>query len=224
MARYIGGTVLAPPRLGSALAAPIGLGLGLGLGVLLAVAPACGGRARVRGAPARPAEVLVEVLPRSASVTLDGNPLPPGGGTVPAPPEGDGAHVLAAAAEGYEPVERSLLDGDLAGARVAEVLRPRGFAAARALDYDDAEGLVLAAGFLARQGRGPDAVEYAERAVAIAPGAPETWRALGDAAARAGDGRRAAAAWTEYLRLAPQAPDAAEVAARIDETREDVAR
>ena len=206
--------MLAPPRLGCALAVPL----------LLAVAAACGGRARVRGVSARPVEVLVEVLPRSATVTLDGTPLPPGGGAVPAPPADEGAHVLAASAEGFEPVERTLLEDDLAGARIAEVLRPRGFAAARALDYDDAEGLVLASGFLARQGRGADAVEYAERAVALAPGAPEAWRALGDAAARAGEARRAVAAWGEYLRLAPQAPDAADVAARLDEAREDVAR
>ena len=204
--------MLATPRLGCALAVPLGLVL---------AASACGGRARVRGAEERPSEVLVEVLPRTAAITLDGAPLPSGGGAIPAPPPGDGAHVLAASADGYEPVERTLVDDDLAGARIAEVLRPLGLATARALDYDDPEGLVLAATFLVRQGRGADAVDFAGRAVAIAPAAPDAWRALGDAAARAGDPRRAVAAWTEYLRLAPHAPDAGEVAARLDEARED---
>jgi hypothetical protein len=187
----------------------------------LALALACAGAA----APAEEApapEVLVEVLPRSAEVTLDGRPLARGGGAAPAPEPG--RHVLAVAAEGYEPVERTLAEEDLAGVRVAEALRPLGFAAPRALDYDDAEGLALAAAFLARRGTARDAVDYAERALVLDRGVALAHRALGDAAAREGDRRRAVAAWTEYLRLAPGAPDAAEVAARVDGASEAAAR
>lgn len=188
-----------------------------------ALALACaGGRAAAPAEEAPAPEVLVEVLPRSADVTLDGRPLGRGGGAVPAPEPG--RHVLAVAADGYEPVERTLVEEDLAGVRVAEALRPLGFAAPRALDYDDAEGLALAAAFLARRGAARDASDYAERALVLDPGVALAHRALGDAAAREGDRRRAVAAWTEYLRLAPGAPDAAEVAARVDEAREAAAR
>lgn len=189
------------------------------LGGALALALAAGCGASRRGAPdeARPTEVLVEVLPRAADVTLDGVPLGPGSRSLAAPREGE--HVLAVAAEGYEPSTRELPEGDLAGARVAEALRPIGFAAARALDYDDAEGLALAAAFLAERGVARDSADYAERALALEPGLALAHRVRGDALARLGDVARAADAWAEYLRLAPEAPDAGAVAERLEAAR-----
>lgn len=185
--------------------------------LVLGLTAACGG-ARPAG-PAQPREMLVEVLPRGARLVLDGRPLGPGNRPLPAPPPG--GHVLRVEAEGYEPAERPLPDGDLAGVRVAEVLRPAGFAAARALDYDDPAPLALAASFLARRGSARDAADYAERALALDRGNALAHRALGDAWQRLGDRRRAADAWTEYLRLAPDAPDAREVSALVDEARGD---
>jgi tetratricopeptide (TPR) repeat protein len=162
----------------------------------------------------------VEVLPRDARLVLDGRAAGPGNRPLPAPPPGP--HVLRVEREGYEPAERELPDGDLGGVRVAEALRPAGFASARALDYDDAEVLALAAAFLARQGDARDASDYAERALALDRGLALAHRALGDARLRLGDRRRAADAWTEYLRLAPGAPDVREVSSLVDEARGDV--
>lgn len=201
----------APPRWGAA-------GRRLAGALALALAAACGGHRPAtveEGEP--PSEVLVEVLPRSAEVTLDGVPLGKGSKAVPAPPPGP--HVLAAAAEGYAPVERELPEVDLAGARVAAALRPLGLRTARELDFDDPEGLAEAAAFLAEEGDAADAVDYAERALALEPGLALAHRARGDALVRQGEGERAVAAWTEYLRLAPAAPDARRVARRIEEAR-----
>ncbi|HET9551495.1 MAG TPA: PEGA domain-containing protein, partial [Anaeromyxobacteraceae bacterium] len=69
-----------------------------------------------------PPELLVEVLPRLADVSLDGAPVGKGTRAVPAP--APGSHRLLVAAEGYEPAERPLPPGPLAGARVAVALRP----------------------------------------------------------------------------------------------------
>ncbi len=156
----------------------------------------------------------MEVLPRSARVTLDGRPLGEGSRVVKAPPPGE--HVLAVSADGYEPVERALTEDDLAGARVAAALRPRGFGAVRPVDYDDAETLALAAAFLLGSGAPRDAADYGERAVALDPGFPDAHRVLGDALHALGDRRRAATEWAEYLRLAPDAPDAARVSDRLE--------
>jgi hypothetical protein len=191
----------------------------LGGALALALAAACGPARRAAPGDGRPAEVLLEVLPRAARVTLDGVALGSGSRSVPAPPPGE--HVLAVSAEGYEPSERSLPERDLAGVRVAAALRPVGFEAAGALDYDEAEGLALAAAWLAERGGPRDAADYAERAIAIEPGLAFAHRARGDALARLGDTARAADAWAEYLRLAPHAPDARAVAQRLEGARED---
>jgi tetratricopeptide (TPR) repeat protein len=191
----------------------------LGGALALALVAGCGGAHR-RLAPDTPEDMLVEVLPRGARVSLDGAPLGRGSRATAAPPAGE--HVLSVEADGYEPGERALPDGDLAGIRVAVALRPSGFASARALDYDDADGLAAAAAFLEREGADRDAAEYAARAAALEPGLAVAHRVLGDALFRLGDGSRAVAAWSQYLRLSPDAPDAADVAERIDEARVDV--
>jgi len=195
-------------RLLAVLGAPVALG-------------ACGGGRRSPADDLRPREMLVEVLPPGARVTLDGRALGAGSRAVPAP--APGAHVLRVEADGYEPDERALPEeGSLAGTRVAAALRPVGLGSARLLDYDDATGLAQAAAHLARAGERPeDAIAYAERAIAIEPGTALAHRALGDARAALGD-RRAIPEWAEYLRLAPDAPDAAAVAQRIEGARGDV--
>lgn len=182
-------------------------------------AAACAGP-RDRRDALGPPELLVEVLPRAAEVALDGQPLGRGGVAIPAP--APGAHVLRVSADGYEPLERPLPDGGLAGLRVAAALRPAGFGSARILDYDEPEGLALAAAFLARSGRPDDAIAYAERAIVVDGSVALAHRALGDARAALGEGRRAVPSWAEYLRLAPEAPDAAAVARRIEAVRGDV--
>jgi hypothetical protein len=190
--------------------------------VALGALGACVGGRRPAAGEIAPPELLVEVLPPGARVALDGRPLGAGSRAVPAP--GRGPHVLRVEADGYEPVERQLPEEDLAGARVGEALRPVGFRSERLLELDEPVGLAQAAAHLARSGERPhDAVAYAERALALDPGTPLAHRALGDAHAALGDRRRAAASWAEYLRLAPEAPDAAAVAARIEEARGDVA-
>jgi regulator of sirC expression with transglutaminase-like and TPR domain len=104
---------------------------------------------------------------------------------------------------------------------VAEALRPEGFFPASALDYDEPEGLAAAAAHLVgRAARPADAAAYAERALALDPGLALAHRALGDARDALGDGERAASSWAEYLRLAPDAPDAAAVARRLGERRD----
>jgi hypothetical protein len=166
---------------------------------------------------ARPVELLVEVLPRSALVALDGRALGPGSRTIPAPRPGE--HRLAVQAPGFAAAERELPEGDLAGVRVAVVLRPEGFAAAGPLDYDDPEGLALAAAFMVRNGEARDALDYASRALELDRRVALAHRARGDALHRLGEEGRAAAAWDEYLRLRPDAPDAAAVGRRISEAR-----
>jgi tetratricopeptide (TPR) repeat protein len=182
------------------------------------LASGCTHRAKARFHDTRPPEVLVEVLPRSAEVWLDDRAIGPGSRAVLAPGEDD-SHVLVVRAPGFRQEERLLPAGGLEGARVGAVLRPDGFAAAE-LDLDEPDGLALAAAFLAANGDAADAVDYAERALALDGGSAVAHRALGDAQARLGRHEAAAASWSAYLRLAPGAPDAAAVARRIEEVRE----
>jgi hypothetical protein len=206
-------TVLRPrpsSRLLAALAAVAALG-------------ACGGP-RVPPEEVAPPELLVEVLPPDAAVSLDGRALGRGSRAIPPPPSGEGPWLLRVEAEGYEPAERPLDDGSLAGVRVAAALRPLGLASYRAVDYDDPEGLALAAAHLARGGERPrDALAYAERALSLDPGTALAHRAAGDARAALGEAGRAVSSWGQYLRLAPDAPDAAAVARRIEDARGELA-
>lgn len=191
--------------------------------LVAAIAVTVGGCRGAHGrATARPPrEVLVEVLPRTARVELDGRPLDPGGGAI-ATPAAEEVHVLRVSAEGFEPEEWVLPAERLDGARIATALRPSGFDAAGAIDYDDAAGLAIAAAWLAEAGEPRDAIEYAERAIAVDPGVALAHRALGDARAREGDRAAALAAWAEYLRRAPEAPDVAAVERRMEAARGDV--
>ncbi|BDG01841.1 hypothetical protein AMOR_08370 [Anaeromyxobacter oryzae] len=166
----------------------------------------------------RPREVLVEVLPRSAEVLLDGKPVGRGPGTFPAASRDLGGHTVAFRAPGFVPEELVLPAGDVAGARLGAALRPEGFPGPP-LDLEDAPGLAAAAEFLGDQGDAADARDYAERAAMVDPRLAEAHRALGDARARLGDGAGAAESWGEYLRLAPAAEDAAAVEARIEQAR-----
>ncbi len=185
----------------------------------MALAAGCGAH-RQRLDQARPAEMRVEVLPRGARLRLDGKAVGEGSRSLPAPPEGE--HVLSVVAEGYEGAERALPEGNLAGVLVAVALRPGGFGSGRALEYDDPEGLALAASFLVRSGAARDAADYARQAIVVDPAFGLAHRVLGDALLRLGDPGRAVGEWAEYLRLSPDAPDAAAVARRIEEARGDV--
>jgi tetratricopeptide (TPR) repeat protein len=198
-----------PPRATAALAAALAVTVG-----------GCRGP-RARAAALRPSEVLVEVLPRSARVELDGRPIGAGVAATASPAAAD-EHVLRFSADGYEPEERVFPAGSLDGVRIAAALRPRGFGAARVIDYDDAPALAAAAEWLAEIGDPRDAAEYAERAIAVDPGVAAAHRSLGDARRRAGDDEGAVAAWAEYLRRVPDAPDAAEVERRMGAVRRDV--
>jgi hypothetical protein len=116
---------------------------------------------RGRAAALRPPEVLVEVLPRSARVELDGRAIGAGGGAVASP--GADEHVLRVSADGYEPEERVFPAGSLEGARIAAALRPRGSGIARAIDYDDGPSLAAAAEWLAASGDPRDAASTRAR-------------------------------------------------------------
>jgi hypothetical protein len=181
----------------------------------LAIAAGCTRAAQARFEGTRPPEVLVEVLPSAAEVALDGRPLGTGGRAVPVPPRDRDAHVVEARAAGFELEELSVEPGLLAGTRIGIALRPEGYAGP--LDFDDAAGLTGAAAFLLSASRPEEAREYARRAVALEPRFAASHRILGDAEALRGDARAAAASWAEYLRLAPEAPDAAAVAEAIDD-------
>ncbi len=164
-----------------------------------------------------PPELLVEVLPRHALLELDGVGHGRGSRTLPAPPPGE--HVLVVSAPGFEPQERSLPRGSLDGVRVGVALAPEGLARAQALDLDEPVGLVKAAAALGRAGLHRDALDYATRAVALDGRLPAAQRALGDALADLRRRDEARAAWGRYLLLAPDAPDAAAVARRMEEGR-----
>lgn len=164
-----------------------------------------------------PPELLVEVLPRNALLELDGVGQGKGSRSLPAPAPGE--HVLVVSAPGFEPVERPLPRGPLDGVRVGVALAPEGPGQAQPLDLDEPAGLARASAVLCRAGRHRDALDYASRAVALDGRFPAAQRALGDALAGLRRQDEARAAWGRYLLLAPDAPDAAAVARRMEEGR-----
>ncbi len=187
--------------------------LGAALAAALAVGGAC---AAARPVPAGPPEVFVEVLPRSAEVTMDGAALGQGSRAVTV---ADPLHRYAfrASAPGFAPAERADTGARLAGARVGLALRPVGFAAP--VDLDDPASLADAAAALLRAGPPQAALEYAERAADLAPRAPALHRLAALAATRAGAVDRAETEYRKYVALAPDAADRAQVAAAIEDLR-----
>ena len=191
-------------------------------GALIAAARAAGCAApRQPFRDLTPPEVLVEVLPRAAELSVDGRPLGRGARTVPVPDPGH-RYRLRATAPGFVPAERSEDGARWAGARVGLVLRPEGFGSARPLELDDGESLAAAAGALARAGAHAAALEYAERAVEAAPQSARAQRVLGDAALAVGRRSRAIDGYSAYVRLAPSAPDRAAVMRQVEELRGDL--
>jgi tetratricopeptide (TPR) repeat protein len=188
--------------------------------LLLALAACSGGRPTLRDVAAPP-EVLVDVLPRSALLQLEGRSLGNGSMAVPLPA---GPARLRISAPGFHPAEIGLDPAAPAG-RAGVALRPEGFGAARTLHIDEPGGLAAASVFLLRQGRAPEALEYAERAVDLAPAAAAPNRALGMALLELPSDRkrqeRAAQALSAYLAAAPDAPDRGEVAATVSRLRGD---
>jgi tetratricopeptide (TPR) repeat protein len=163
----------------------------------------------------------VEVLPRSATLSLDGAPLGPGARTVAVP---DPAHVyrFSASARGFAPAQHDAEGARLAGARIGLVLRPAAFGEARRLDLDEAGGLAAAAALLERTGQHQAALEYAERSVELAPEAPLGHRVAGDAALALGRQKRAVAEYSAYVQLAPDAADRPAIERRVEELRGDI--
>ncbi len=168
-----------------------------------------------------PAEVFVDVLPRNAQLAVDGRALGPGARTLPVP-DPEHVYALQASAPGFQTAERSALGSRLSGAYLGIVLRPDGFGSARRLDLDDAAGLAQAAALLERGGRHREAIEYAERAVELAPDAPAPRRVLGTAFLAVGNRQRAIQELSAYCQLAPDAPDRAAVQKQVSTMRGDV--
>jgi tetratricopeptide (TPR) repeat protein len=165
--------------------------------------------------------VFVEVLPRSAQLSVDGRALGPGSRSFAVL---DPAHVYVfrASAPGFVSAERSGEGAKLAGARLGIALRPEGFGSARRLELDEPGGLAQAAALLERRGEHGRVVEYAERAVELAPHDPAPRRLLGAALLELGDRRRAIQEYSTYLQLAPDAPDRRQVERIVARLRGDV--
>ena len=187
-----------------------------------ALALSCAAAPRQTWRDTTPPEVLLDVLPRAAQVALDGVALGPGGRAV-AVPDPARRYRFRVSAQGFVPAEREGEGARLAGARLGIALRPDGFGAARSLELDDGEGLAAAAALLERRGAHREALDYAERAAEMAPEVALGQRVLGDAARALGLRRRAIDGYSAYLRLAPEAPDRAAVAAQLEALRGDVA-
>jgi tetratricopeptide (TPR) repeat protein len=181
---------------------------------------ACAQRQRFEDANAP--EGLVEVLPRSAVVEVDGVVLGPGSRTLPVHDRG-ATHRLSARAPGFEPIEVRVPASLLAGGRVGLVLRPAGFGVARPLELDEPSGLASAAALLLRHGRADEAAQYAARAAEVAPNAPAPRRILGDAWLAAGRRDLAVREYATWLTLAPaDDPARPEVERRVSELRGDI--
>jgi hypothetical protein len=119
----------------------------------------------------------------------------------------------AEAALGAEPaLERAR--SALAGRRADEALSNA--RAALAADPASTEARLLAARALNRLARYTDAMEELRRTVQSDPLTPAVHVDLGFAAVRVGDFASAHASWEHYLRLAPNAPDAARARAALE--------
>ncbi len=110
----------------------------------------------------------------------------------------------------------------VAGRTVFLVLRPQGFGSERRLEAGDPPGLAQAAARLLGAGRLDDAVDYARQSLAAGDNAP-AHRVLGAAYARKGGFALSIRHYSDYLGLAPDAPDAAEVRRALETARGDIA-
>jgi tetratricopeptide (TPR) repeat protein len=165
-------------------------------------------------------ELSIDILPRNAAVELDGKPVGRGASARPAVDAGR-RYRLRATAGGFEPLQVEVEGSKLSGGQTALVLRPVGFGSQRRLDAGDPGGLAQAALALLRAGRLDDAQDYAARSLELG----ETGLAhkvLGGICARRGDRRQAVRHYSEYLVLAPDAPDAKQIAADVERMRGDL--
>ncbi len=181
---------------------------------------ACGGPRQASWESAAGSQVAVEVLPRLAAVEMDGRAFGSGGRSQAVRP--GARHRLRASAEGFEPLEVEVEGERLAGRTVFLVLRPRGFGSERRLESGEPSGLAQAAARLLRAGRVDDAVDYAEQSLAAGDNAL-AHKVLGAALARKGSAERSIRHYSDYLGLAPDAPDAAEVRQALERARGDIA-
>jgi hypothetical protein len=169
----------------------------------------------------RPPEVLVDVMPKSALLAVDGVSLGAGGRIIPVP---NAAHVyvLTAIAQGFTPIERTGTGTALAGGQITLVLRPEGYGEARRLDLTDSAGLAAAAVLLERRAQHREAMEYAERSLEVGPEQPLAHRVIGDAAYALKQHKRAIDAYSAYLAASPGAPDRRVVEGRVEKLRGDI--
>lgn len=188
--------------------------------VLLAAAlAACAGPKESWNALQR-RDLSIEVLPRGAAVELDGQPVGRGAASRPALDAGR-RYRLRVTAGGFEPLEVEVEGAKLSGGQTVLVLRPVGFGSQRRLDAGDPGGLAQAALTLLRAGRLDDAQDYAARSLDLGETAL-VHKVLGGIWARRGDRRRAGRHYSEYLVLAPDAPDAKQIAAEVERLRGDL--
>ena len=166
------------------------------------------------------AGLAIEVHPRNAAVSMDGEPVGRGAGPRPVPEAGRRYRVRATA-DGFEPLAVEVDGSKLSGGQTVLVLRPVGFGSQRRLDPGDPVALAQAALTLLRADRLDDALEYASRSLEL--GNPAlAHKVLGGVYARKGDRRQAALHYSEYLVLAPDAPDARQIAAEVERLRGDL--
>jgi tetratricopeptide (TPR) repeat protein len=191
--------------------------------LVLVLASACTpARESWRQAVPQRQEVLVEVLPQEAEVRVRGEPVGVGTRPVEVGPEPTPVQVMAA---GFEKAELRLT-AQQAGTRVGVALRPIGFGAGRALDLDDPLGLSSASSALLRQGKVTEALQYAERAVEIAPKLGVAHRSLGLALLKAPPTRRnrdrAVQELSAYLTTAGDAADRRHIERVVEGLRGDI--
>lgn len=162
----------------------------------------------------------IEVLPRNATVEVDGRPAGRGAASRTVVDAGR-RYRLRVTASGFEPLQVEVDGSKLSGGQTVLVLRPVGFGSQRRLDAGDPGGLAQAALTLLRAGRIDDAWDYAQRSSELGDTAL-VHKVLGGIHARKGDRRQAGRHYSEYLVLAPDAPDAKQIAAEVERLRGDL--
>jgi tetratricopeptide (TPR) repeat protein len=186
----------------------------------LAVVAVCGCAGKAAWDEAR--EVYVVSLPHGAQVALDGRVA----GTTPVslalPAVGPDPGELAVRVElaGFRPEVRTF---PVAAApdRLVVVLVPEVPGAPEGAPApDDAEGFYRLARLLQDAGRCQHALEYLDRTVELAPRHARAHRDRGECFVALGEPARAFDHFARYLLLAPDAPDAEAIEARLGQLRE----